>query len=691
MLTLQRNWCVALVSLVVVTASVSAQKAKKPAAAPKATSMSGLPTTVLATVGTEKVTYGEVERAFQKNMNRRLTALNAVPKDTALEFLRLYTNYRLKVQDAKDRGMDKDSLVRRDIESNRKLLSETYFFDKKIADARIDELARRRTKELQIGIILCNVTVNGSGDSTLSVNKANRIIAMLNAGANFEQLAKDSSDDQETGRKGGTLPFLTGGTIIKSVEDAVYAMKVGEHSKTPVTTRYGAFVAKVYREEPREMIKARHILLTPKEGRDTAATIALADSLVQVLNRTNSETLFAQLAEKFSDDKTSGAKGGSMGGYYSRSSGIDANGSKLTPDFEAAMFALKDGQVSQKPLKTLFGWHIVRRDSSKMPDLIAERDQAKRIYRRIFFEGDKRALLDSLKNVWKYGWTEPAYSQFVASVDTNKNTTDTGWVKSIPFALMQQNVYHSPRVNYTVEQFADSLRRRLDMRGYTLNRAGFERGMNKMTDPYVIEQATEGLEKQYPDFAALMQEFHDGILLFKVEEQEVWSKLKFDTADARVYFDSTRSRWMTEPRYLVTEIYLLNEATANDLRGRIAKGEDIAELAKQYTERDAMREKSGLTGPLSAKTSKLAEKVRDLNLLQGSIAGPFAMDKGYSIVRLERIEQPRQKTFDEAITELAPSYQDQLQKRLQEQWLSRVRAKHPVKIETANVNRIWTK
>jgi len=691
MLTTQRNLCATLLIFVVVSANVSAQKTKKATTTPKSTTTSSLSTTVLATVGTEKVTYSEVERAFQKNMNRRLTALNAVPKDTALDFLRLYTNYRLKVQDARDRGMDKDSLVRRDIENNRKLLSETYFFDKKVADVRIDELARRRTKELQIGIILCNVTVNNTGDSALSVAKAQRIIKMLNAGSNFEQLAKDSSDDQETGRKGGTLPFLTGGTIIKGVEDAVYAMKVGEHSQTPVQTRYGAFVVKLYREEPREMIKARHILLTPKEGRDTAATIALADSLLQVLNRSNTEATFSQLAEKFSDDKTSGAKGGSMGGYYSRSSGIDANGSKLTPDFEAAMFALKDGQISSKPLKTLFGWHIVRRDSSKMPDIVAERDQAKRIYRRIFFEGDKRTLLDSLKAVWKYGWTEPAYSQFAASVDTNKNTTDTGWAKNVPFALMQQNIYHSPMINYSVEQFADSLRRRLDMRGYTLNRAGFERGMNKMTDPYVIEQATQGLEKQYPDFAALMQEFHDGILLFKVEEQEVWSKLKFDTADARVYFDSTRSRWMTDPRYVLTEIYVMNEALSNDLRGRVSKGEDIAELAKQFTERDAMREKNGNTGPLSAKSSKLAEKVRSLNMIEGSIAGPFAIDKGYSIVRLDRIERPRQKEFDEAITEMAPSYQDQLQKRLQEQWLSRVRVKHPVKVEVANVNRIWSK
>lgn len=696
MLTLQRTWCVVFLGVVVLTGSVSAQKAstqkaKKPAAASKASAPAGLGSTVLATVGTEKVTYADVERAFQKNMNRRMTPYNAVPRDTALDFLRLYTNYRLKVQDAKDRGMDKDEAVKRDIASNRKLLSETFFFDKKISDARVDELARRRMVELQIGVILCSVN-NGSGiDSALSVAKAQRIIKALNAGANFEQLAKDSSDDKETGMKGGTLPFLTGGSIIKVVEDAAYTLKPGQIYPTPLQSRFGCFVVKLYRQEPRESVKIRHILLSPKEGRDSAATLALADSLLKVLAKAPTENTFVELAKQFSDDKSSAVKGGYLGGYYTRSNGLESNGSRVVPEFEAAMFTLKDGQISTSPIKTLFGLHIIRRDSSKQPDLVAEHDQAKRVYRRLYFEEDKRNLLDSLKRAWNYGWSEPAYSQFLASIDTTKNTTDSTWVRNVPFNVMSQNVYHSPRVNFTAEQFADSLRRRLDMRGYTLNRAGLERAMNKMTDTYVIAQATEGLEKQYPDFAALMQEFHDGILLFKVEEQEVWSKLRFDTTDARAFFDTTRSRWMTDAKYNLTELYVLNESVAQDYRMRINKGEDIATLAGQHTERDGMREKMGATGPLSAKTSKVAEKVRDLNLAPGSIAGPFAVDKGYAIVRLDKIDPPRQKSFDEAVTELAPAYQDQLQKRLQEQWLARVRAKHAVVIDTANVNRIWLK
>ncbi|MFN5875532.1 MAG: hypothetical protein ACK45E_04575, partial [Ignavibacteria bacterium] len=70
--------------------------------------------TVIATVGAEPVLLGDVERAFQKNLTRRDTKFSAVPKDTALDFLRLYTNYRLKVQDARDRGLDKDSAVKVD-------------------------------------------------------------------------------------------------------------------------------------------------------------------------------------------------------------------------------------------------------------------------------------------------------------------------------------------------------------------------------------------------------------------------------------------------------------------------------------------------------------------------------------------------------------------------------------------------
>jgi len=660
---------------------------------------------VLANVGSEKVIYEDVERAFQKNLTRRETPFSSVPRDTAMEFLRLYTNYRLKVANAKERGLADDPAIQQEIENNRKLLSETWYFDKAFADNRINELARRRTKEIKIGIILCAVmdTVERKWDTAASKAKADAIVAMLKKGADFEKLARDSSDDKETGSEGGLLPWISGGSIIKSVEDEAYRLKKGAVSQKPVESRFGYFIVKVFDVKDREVVTFRHILLRPKEGRDSAAIELLADTLLQMMKAPKAQReqflishgfvvptddVFSDFAKAFSDDNASAEKGGSLGSGYSRSGGMESNSSRLVAEFEKAVFDLKDGQTSGK-VHTIYGVHIIRRDSTKYPDEELERDNAKRTYRRLYFEDDKAAHFDSLKKAWDYKWVEEVKNKFMSVIDTNRNTSDTSWWRPLTQTMMEQALYVTPTWSISVKQFTDSLRQRMDMRGYTLNKAGLDRAMNKIVDPRVLEKATEGLEAKYPDYKALVQEFSDGILLFKVEEQEVWSKLKFDTVDARAFFDTTRSRWVTEQLYRLTEIYVLTEDAAKKAQQRISNGESFATVAEEMTQRQGIREKSGALGVVTPRTNAMARKAVEENMKDGDVIGPFKDDKGFVLLRLDEIVKPRQKTFEEALPELAPAYQDALQQRLTETWLSDVRKRYPVVYNNSVIDKIW--
>lgn len=672
-----------------ICASVVAQPKKKQVSAPAPSQPAATPNLILATVGNENVYYNDVERAFQKNMTRKDTKFSAVPRDTALEFLKLYTNYRLKVLNAKERGVDKDSAVKQDIANNRKLLSETFYFDKVVSDARVSELANRRLKELKIAIILSAPQPVGkpSWDSASAATKAKQLIALLNSGASFEKLATDSSDDKETGRSGGVLPWISGGSIIKQVEDEAYRLKPGTFSQTPVQTPFGFFIVKVLESKPRESVKFRHILLQLKENRDSAATMRLADSLYKVFQGNNAAN-FSEVARKLSDDKASGEKGGYLGSAYSRSNGSEVGNNRLAASFEDPIFKLRDGEFS-KPVVTMYGVHIIIRDSTRLPDLATERDMAKRTYRRMYFEEDKRMILDSLQKAYGYQWNTPVYTRLLQSIDTTLTTSDTNWVKSIPSDLGNQVLYKMPSGGITVNQFADSLRKRMDLRGYTLSSAGLQRAASKIADPRVLAQATEKLEQVYPDFGALMQEFNDGILLFKVEEQEVWSKLKFDTTDARAYYESTKSRWLTDRKFNVTEVYVLSDSLAKAIAAEARSGKMLDELAAKYTIREGARDKKGTLNGLSDKSTPLGKKLAEFNPTTGAIVGPFAFDKGYSVVRINSIDMPRTKPFEDAIQDLAPAYQDQLQKKLLENWLNNVRTRFPVIVNNSSVNTIW--
>ena len=95
-----------------------------------------------------------------------------------------------------------------------------------------------------------------------------------------------------------------------------------------------------------EQISARHILVDSE---------ALAKDVIAQLGR---KADFVELAKKHSKGP-SAAKGGDLG-FFTR----DA----MVPEFSAAAFALKDGEYTQRPVKTQFGWHVIKVDGRRLSD-----------------------------------------------------------------------------------------------------------------------------------------------------------------------------------------------------------------------------------------------------------------------------------------------------------------------------------
>lgn len=72
----------------------------------------------------------------------------------------------------------------------------------------------------------------------------------------------------------------------------------------------------------------------------------------------------------------------------------------------------------------------------------------------------------------------------------------------------------------------------------------------EMSDAEVKAYADEHLEAKYPELAHLVQEYHDGILLFEVSLREVWDKAAKDTAGLEAYFKAHKKEYTwAEPRW----------------------------------------------------------------------------------------------------------------------------------------------
>jgi peptidyl-prolyl cis-trans isomerase SurA len=170
----------------------------------------------------------------------------------------------------------------------------------------------------------------------------------LNEGGDFEQLAKEYSEDPGSASKGGDLGFVNRGDFVKEFEEVAFALEEGEYSDI-VQTQFGFHIIQLL-EKQGEKIHARHILvqLKPTE-KDEQAVIqkldAIRDSLI------NNEATWEEMALKYSDDPNVEEDKGHLGKYQTNSFQIEG--------FEKVSKSLEMGEISQ-PFKTEFGYHIVK-------------------------------------------------------------------------------------------------------------------------------------------------------------------------------------------------------------------------------------------------------------------------------------------------------------------------------------------
>ncbi len=640
---------------------------------------------VIAEVGNDQITYAELSKAFKKNMNRKDLMLFEVQPDSLEDFLSLYIDYKLKVKDALNRGFDKDSSVMADIKQNRKILAESYYYEKKLMQPWINKMFEKRRREMKIAIIAVQFRPNAMGDTTTAFNKAKACLDMLNNGSDFYEVARDSSDDKESSQNGGVIPkYVTAGQVQRSIEDVLYSLKSGEYYKELINTKFGYFIVKVIDNSKREFVRASHILISINDNRDSSASEKIAD---KVLAELKAGAKFADMARKYSDDRTTAEFGGILRGFYSRSTAYDNKGKRLMPEFENAMFSLKDGQYGDK-IYTDYGIHIVYRDSTKQIDPVEEKKDLKSIYKRIYFEKDKKEFLESMYAECGYKKYPENIRVFLEATGKHKTNLAKDWDSGIRDDLKNKPLYKISGKITRISDMVLAMKKNSELRGLPLHEEGIDRAIDKLLAPVIFEKATKTLEAEYPDFKMLMREFSDGILLFKVEALEVWNKLKLDSVLAKEYFDTINDNFKTDPSYDLSEIYILSDSLASDLYKRIQDGEDFDKLAEEHTQRAQHRAKKGKWGVVSVKKNELAKVLNSKNIKEPTVLAPFAFEKGFSIVKVNSYIPVRPKTFEEAIPDFAPKFLDLTQKRLTKEWLDSVRKQVKVKINKAQLRSI---
>lgn len=628
----------------------------------------------LFTYGGKPVSKQEFLKVYQKNSINKKTDFS---EPALREYLNLYSLFKMKVQEAEILRLDTVQSIDEELDNYRHQLARNYLSDKEVTEKLIREAYDRMKSEVHVAHILISVSPTAvAADTALAYRKIDSLYKAATTGkADFGKLAAQFSDDRGSRESGGDIGFLTALQTLYPFENAVYNTPVGKIS-APFRTQFGYHIVKVIEKRPaRGEVEVAHILIASPKSKGEAGVAAAklrADSVVRMLK---SGSKFDELVDRYSDDKLSKNEHGLLPPF---------GAGRMVPAFENAAFALKNPGDISAPVKTDYGWHIIRLVSKK-PLQPFDSVQTS-IKRRI--DNDARSTIARdmfLANIKKQnGFKEyPAAlsaitTKMAAIPDTGSNAN---MFSAKEFRYMNDPMFELAGHKYLQSDFmsfAENITRgRLNgVRNTMLNdlyRMYVDRTLNDFEENRLAETN--------PDFKALMDEYRNGIMIFELMDRNVWGKATRDSVGLKAFYDANKGHYMWEPGFVGAVYRFKDEAALKKgqaiLQKNKGKGRD-EELAKTLNTESSADQFTFQRGHYEF--SRFTDVPRsDIRAAVPSPAKRNA-DGSYTVVLADEVfNQPTQKTLEEARGYAVAEYQDQLEKT----WNAELRARYPVKVDEA--------
>ncbi len=634
------------------------------------------PEQTLMTIAGENVSKTDFLAIYNKNNVKG----EVIDKKSLDEYLELFINFKLKVKEAEELGMDTLTSFKTELAGYRKQLAQNYLVDNEMTEKLIVEAYGRMQKDIRASHILIKLEPGASPKDTLEAyTKALDIRKRLLAGESFEKLAKEMSDDLSAkdreasgGRpamkgNGGDLGYFTVFDMVYPFETAAYSTKPGEVSR-PVKTDYGYHLIKVT-DVKKAMGRARaaHLFVAWPTTTNPEDSANAKKKIFEAYARLQQGADFDSLVNQYSDDKATSAKGGVLPWF-----GVN----RMVPEFIVAVSKMEKTGVYSEPITTGFGWHIVKlldkKDIGTLEELKGEIKQ--KVNRDARSQLSKEAVIAKIKN--EYGFKEfpKAKDAMVSVMDTTVFSATWTAEKAankadVLFSIGDKTFTQQDLARFIVKD--QKTQNKEDLTTYLNTR------YKKFQDEALMEYKDGRLESEFPEFKSLMKEYRDGILLFDLTDKKVWSKAVKDTTGLEAYYNTNKANYLWGDRVQAS----IFKSKDKEILGKALKMAEKSWKNGKYNE-EAISKKFNKSeelilsidkGTYNKGESKLIDQVKwEPGVYQIPDTDGFAM-----FVVIHQKTTGDQKTLAEARGLVTADYQNFLEK----EWIKTLRAKYPVQVD----------
>ncbi|MBQ7442458.1 MAG: peptidylprolyl isomerase [Bacteroidaceae bacterium] len=206
---------------------------------------------VVMRINGQDVTRSEFEYNYNKNNTD-----DVIDRKTVAEYADLFINYKLKVCAALDAHLDTLSSYQQEFRTYRdqqiRPLLVAPEAEEAEARAYYDKMLEQMDgKQLLLPAHIFVRLPQQGADEAAAKTRIDSIYALISGGADFAETARQCSEDPQTGQRGGVIGWIGPHSLLKEIEDKLYAMQVGETSE-PVKSTVGWHILRLNDQRPLE-------------------------------------------------------------------------------------------------------------------------------------------------------------------------------------------------------------------------------------------------------------------------------------------------------------------------------------------------------------------------------------------------------------------------------------------------------
>ncbi|NBU80487.1 MAG: peptidyl-prolyl cis-trans isomerase [Flavobacteriaceae bacterium] len=616
---------------------------------------------VLFTINEKPYYTDEFSRIYKKN-------LDLVKDDSQKDlnqYLQLFVGYKLKVNKAYKLGLQNGTQYQSELKSYRAQLAKNYFNDTKITEELVVEGYNRLQKEIRASHILILVDENASPEDTLKAYKKIDVISKrANAGEDFDKLAVELSEDPSAKENKGDLGYFTAFRMVYPFENAAYNTQKGKISKI-IRTRFGYHILKVndIRANRGEITVAHIMILKPKPEeteKDAEKTIN------EIYKKIQQGEKFEDLAKQFSEDKSSTSKGGLLNKFGS--------GQLSSEEFENTAFSLDNAGDISKPFQSDFGWHIVKliqkhpvksidEMKNELETKIGKDDRSKKI---------TASLNEKLRKKYTFKRDNKQYT-LISKLVTN-DFYDSKWKLPENANEYTANLLTINTKKIDGKTFLDFIDKKQKS---GLKVKPLSKLVDAMYDNFLDEQLAayydENLENEFPDFANVMEEYRDGLLLFDLMEKEIWDRAKTDSIGLKKFYEEHKMEHLWKKRVEVTIASSTNQDMIKKAQALLKKNEKPQVIKDKLNINNVINIMTN-SGVFEEESDGLPKTMK-YNL---GVSDVFKEGEYYFVTKVDKIIPEGIKTLEECKGKIVNDYQQYLEQR----WVDDLKQEFTVKINT---------